>query len=114
MIFDRILRVAPPGTIIPKPEAEGGFIIKGVGVRRGERAIIYRVPNHKRPEKPCEKGINASELQAAYNELLASGHLTRQWFREHLPKCDNEGSCNFTSVGGMFELLGEAVYYVRS
>lgn len=110
MIFERILQIAPSGTVIPKPEAKGEFRIKRLGTRRGERALIYTIPNHKNPEKPYEKGITASEFEIAYEELVASGEFTRQWFKRHLPKCEAEGTCNFTTIGGLFVLLGEAAY----
>lgn len=42
--------------------------------------------------------------------LVRSGTLTRQWFKEHLPECDAEGDCNFTTVGGLVTLLGVAIY----
>lgn len=113
MLLERILKVAPPGTVIPKPEAKGNFVVKGKGIRRGKSAIIYTVPNRKRPDKPGEKGINVAELEAAHNKLVLSGSLTRQWFKKELPKCDAEGDCNFTTVGGLFVLLGEAVYDSR-
>lgn len=113
MIFEQVLRIAPPGTIIPKPEAKGSFVVKGLGKRRGDRAIVYTIANHRRPEKPYEKGVSASELEVAYKQLVQAGSLTRQWFKEHLPQCDGEGDCNFTTVGGLFVLLGRARYADR-
>ena len=113
MILGDILRVAPPGTVIPKPEAKADFLVKGVGMRRGERAIIYTIPNQMDPDRPYEKGITVSELERARHELLSSRKLTRQWFVENLPECNKEGSCNFTTIGGLFILLEEAVYQKR-
>lgn len=110
MVFRRVLRIAPAGTVIPKPAARGDYRVKGVGMRRGERALIYSVPNHKNPQKPYEKGITCGEFERAYDELVASGELTRQWFNQHLPECSAEGGCNFTTIGGLLVLLGEAVY----
>jgi len=113
MILWDISRVAPPGTVIPKPEAKADFLVKGVGMRRGERAIIYTIPNQMDPDRPYEKGVTVSELERARRELLSSRKLTRQWFVENLPECNKEGSCNFTTIGGLFVLLGEAVYQKR-
>jgi hypothetical protein len=113
MLLERILKVAPEGRIIPKPKAKGDFIVKGQGICRGKPAIIYTIPNHKNPDKPYQKGINAAELEAAHNQLLSSGSLTKQWFKKKLPKCDAEGGCQFTTVGGLFVLLGEALYASR-
>lgn len=110
MIFEDLLNIARPGTIIPKPEAKAEFRVKGLGVRRGEQAIIYTVPNSKCPQRPSEKGINISEFEAAYNQLMNTGELTRQWFQKNLPRCNKEGDCNFTTVGGLFVKLGRAEY----
>ena len=110
MIIDRIQQVAPPGTVIPKPRATGNFIVKGIGIRRGERAIVYTIPNHREPNNPHEKGVNASEFERAFQELTRTGQFTRQWMKEHLTNCFQDGGCNFTSIGGLFELLGEAYY----
>ena len=110
MVFDEILRLTPRGTVIPKPRPRGKYIIKGLGKRRGETALIYTIPNHKNPQKPYEKGVTDSELEQSYARLTASGTLTRQWFVKTLPECNAEGSCNFTTIGGLFVLLGKAAY----
>jgi len=99
------------GTVIPKPEAKSDRT-KRRGKRRGRPAIIYTIPNQRNADRPFEKGVNDLELQRAYDELLASGQFTRQWFNENLPLCRDEGGCNFTTIGGLFTLLGEA-YYAR-
>lgn len=113
MIAERVRKAIGPGAIIPKPEGKGEFVVKGWGRRRGEAALIYRIPNHKCPSKPYEKGITESEFERAYAELQRSGQFTRAWFNEHLPNCSREGGCNYTTIGGVFELLGEAIYSNR-
>ena len=113
-LLDEILASFPPGTEIPKPEAKAPFRIKGEGVRRGERALIYTIPNHSDPSRPHEKGVTASELESAYEQLLAARRLTRTWFNDYLYECAAEGSCNFTTIGGLFELLGDAEYRGRA
>lgn len=79
---------------------------------------MYSIPNRGDPTRPYQKGITASEWTAAYSQLMQEGRLTHGWFREHLPACMKEGSCNFTTVGGIFEMLeiaeyGEPGCYVR-
>ena len=113
MIEKRIKAVAPPGTTIPKPHARKSFRVKGDGVRRGRPALIYTIPNHREPARPHEKGVTYAELDRAYAQLQRTGELTTAWFQAHLPGCYGEGSCNFTTVGGLFELLGEAEYEGR-
>lgn len=113
MIVERIRSRASPGLEIPKPEAKKKFLVKGWGTRRGEDALIYLIPNQKVPSKPHQKGITVSEFEAAYRQLTSTGELTHQWFDEHLSKCAKEGSCNFTTIGGVFELLDEAKYAKR-
>ena len=110
MLERRIKAVAPPGTVIPKPRAKSPFRIKGEGIRRGQRALIYTIPNHKNPTAPNEKGITYVEFERAFAQLQQTGTLENKWFKQHLAACYNEGSCNFTTVGGLFELLGEAEY----
>ena len=113
MILDRILQEISPDAIIPKPAARESFTIKGEGRRRGERALVYRIPNHSDPEKPHEKGVTATELEDAHTELIRTGRLTRTWFNDQLSACADEGACNFTTIGGLFILLGEAEYAER-
>ncbi len=109
-IEKRIRSAAPPGTIIPKPQARKAFRVKGDGTRRGQPALIYTIPNHNDPRHPHEKGVTYAELERAYSRLRQTGTLTTAWFQAHLSGCYAEGSCNFTTVGGLFELLGEAAY----
>ena len=113
MIVGRIKQQAVPGLEIPKPEAREKFLVKGWGQRRGEEALIYFVPNRKNPSKPYQKGITISDFETAYGELTKSGELTRKWFNDRLPECAKEGSCNFTTIGGIFEVLEEARYVER-
>lgn len=101
---------APPGTVIPKPQARADFIVKGWGKRRGEDALIYTIPNHSNPRAPHEKGVTSSEWKQAFGQLIASGDFSHQWFNECMRACAKEGSCNFTTIGGIFELLGYAKY----
>jgi hypothetical protein len=110
LIVEKIRDSVPSGTVIPKPNSKAEFFVKSWGRRRGEQALVYAIPNHKDPERPHEKGITQTEFERAYVELQRAGALTRTWFNKNLPKCAEEGSCNYTTVGGIFELLGEAKY----
>lgn len=112
-VLTDIQRTVATGTVIPKPEARGEFIVKGWGTRRGERALIYTIPNHKIPTKPYEKGITVTEWAQAFDRLTAAGDFSRQWFKRAMPACADEGGCNFTTIGGIFELLGYATYADR-
>lgn len=109
-ITDRIRLSVLPGTVIPKPQVRSDFIVKGFGERRGEVALVYLIHNHRNPSRPYEKGLAASELEASFAQLRSTGTFTRGWFDGSLPACAKEGGCNFTSIGGIFELLGEARY----
>jgi hypothetical protein len=100
----------PPGTVIPKPKAKDPFTIKGWGSREKQPALVYYIPNHGNPSHPHQKGITEKEWERAYEELVRSGELTKPWFDGHLHRCSKEGSCNFTTIGGVFSLLGIATY----
>lgn len=113
MIIERIRNKVSRGTVIPKPEATSDFVVKAWGHRRGERAIVYFIPNRKNPGKSHEKGITETEFEHAFKQLHTSGKFTHAWFNKNLPGCAKEGSCNYTTIGGIFELLGEAEYSSR-
>lgn len=110
MIVERVKNEISSGDTIPKPNPKGKFLVKGWGRRRDQSALIYTIPNHKNPAKPYQKGICESEFEAAYHELKSSGKFSRQWFNSYLSACAKEGACNFTTIGGVFEMLGEAWY----
>ena len=109
-ISDRIRKEIPEGTVIPKPKTSERHRTKGWGRRRGEPALVYLIPNHGNPSHPHEKGITETEFERACNQLNQSGEFSSKWFNEVLTGCAREGSCNFTTIGGVFELLGEASY----
>lgn len=97
-------------SLIPKPETDNEFRILRLGKRRGESAVIYSISSHKAPSSHYEKGITYSEFLQVLNELSETGLVTRSWFNENLPECAKEGSCNFTSLCGILELLGYCKY----
>jgi hypothetical protein len=113
MVIDRVFKIASPCTVIPKPEAKGKFRVERMGTRRGERALIYSIPNYNDPKNPYKKGITASEFEKAYDQLMHTGVLTRSWFKRSLSACEADGPCNFTTVGGLFILLQKATYAER-
>ncbi len=110
-ILDIIKTTATPGTAIPKPAARSDYIVKCWGKRRGESALIYKIPNHKTPTQPYEKGITESEWKKAFNQLRTAGYFSRTWFNSAMPACAKEGPCNFTTIGGIFKLLSLAEYH---
>lgn len=95
---------------IPKPETNNEFKILRVGIRRNQPAIIYSIPSHINENIHYEKGITYSEFSSVLNELFNTGYVTRTWFNDNLPECAKEGSCNFTSLCGILELLGYCKY----
>lgn len=106
------IKSLPAGTIIPKPESENDFTIKGLGMRRNEEALIYRIPTNDPDKYPRghEKGITFTEFHKAYTVLQETSNFTSKWFDTELSECAKEGGCNFTTIGGIFELLGIAQY----
>ncbi len=109
-IIQRLKKSIMPGTVIPKPEAKEPFRVKGWGIRRGEEALIYLIPNNNNPDKPYEKGINISEWEKAYDQITSKNEFSHKWFKQNMPACEDEGRCNFTTIGGIFEFLGIAEY----
>ena len=101
-IVSRIRAEIPEGACIPKPIAKP-YKVKGWRHRRNEPALVCF-----NPASPHPKGITETEFEKAYNQLCETGEFTRQWFQRSLSKCADEGSCNFTTIGGIFVLLDEA------
>ena len=99
-----------PETPIPKPMSDDSSRIARWGIRRSEHALIYSMPNHKGPEKRHEKGVTISEFQQAFKQLQDTGFFSRQWFNANMVACCKEGSCNFTTIGGIFQLIALAEY----
>ena len=44
---------------------------------------------------------------------MKTGEFSSQWFKRAMADCYKEGSCNFTIIGGVFALLGNAEYFER-
>jgi|SRR3990172_6005088 len=109
MIVDRITNEIMPGQIIPKPFTKTNSV-KGWGKRRDQPALIYYIPSRNSNKKPYQKGVTESEFELAYRHLMQTESLTRKWFNENLTDCAAEGPCNFTTIGGIFQLLGIARY----
>ena len=107
-ILSEIEKSATPGKVIPKPAAVGSYKVKDWGKRRGERALIYTIPNNSNPSFPHEKCVTEGEWVQAFERLMSEGELSRSWFEKKMAGCNKEGGCNFTTIGGIFELLGYA------
>ena len=106
-------KLAESNCKIPKPKSDKEFRILRIGRRRNQDAIIYSIPNNKDENQHYEKGITFSEFRKALIELQANGCITRDWFNKNLQECASEGTCNFTSLCGILELLGYCEYTGR-
>ncbi|WP_297338715.1 hypothetical protein [Pseudophaeobacter sp.] len=104
-----LIKEIPVGTLIPKPKS-GQAEIARWGIRRRSPALIYQIPNHQIPTNPHKKGVTIEEFRKAFEQLMQSGEFKRSWFEDHLPACRKEGSCNFTTIGGIFSLIGLSEY----
>ena len=107
-IVSVIRKFVQPGTPIRKPKSI--CTVKGWGERREEPALVYQIRGVRGVH---EKGIMESEWVKAFAQLTRTGELTRDWFNDKLVDCRKEGGCNFTTIGGVFELLGVAVFSHR-
>ena len=108
-VIDRIETECPPRTVIPKPDTDREYRVLGWGVRRGERALVYTIPNRRNPLRPYTKGVTISDWEQAYGQLMSNGSLEYSWFRSKMAACCKSAPCNFTTIGGVFVLLGIAV-----
>lgn len=105
-VWTDIMRRVPEGTPIPKPQG-GSSIVKGFCERRGEPALVYSI--NQKAAKPSNKAVTRSEWVQAFVQLRDTGALTRPWFKAAMPERAERDPCNFTTIGGVFVLLGYAV-----
>jgi hypothetical protein len=103
MIFQQVSKISP-GVIISGTK----YRVKGIGQRRGEAALVYRIPS-RAGKRPSEKGITKSEFEKAHGQLVTEGRFTRKWFNANFPTAGAE-PCNFVAMGGVFVMLGIAKY----
>lgn len=113
MIIDRIRDEINSGDVIPKPSGAKKFLVKGWEERRGSQALIYTIPNRKIQEDSYQKNITMEEFETSYRQLEENGQFTRKWFNLNVSGCAKQGPCNFTTIGGIFELLSLAQYSGR-
>lgn len=109
MIVDEIRQNVPPGTVIPTPEGARHWVDGWRHSRRSNRqedAMFYCIPS--KIGRPHKKSVTASEWEQAYRQLQSGGEFTHRWFGQSMKECARQGSCNFTAIGGIFELLGLA------
>ncbi len=104
MIFQQVKSIAKSGTLLPGTN----YTVKGLGKRRGETALVYRIPNNTGSGTHYEKGVTESEFEQAYGKLVGTGAFTRKWFNANLSACAKDGPCNFIAIGKTFVLLGIA------
>jgi len=105
MIFQQVRSIAKRGALLPGTN----YTVKGLGKRRGQTALVYRIPNNTGSGTHYEKGVTESELERAYEQLVGTGAFTRKWFNANLSACAKDGPCNFIAIGKTFVLLGVAV-----
>ena len=108
--LDRIKKVAVAGRTIPKPTSSHGYAVIEWGISRGEEALVYRIPTKGNTVRASTKRVPSSVFEAADGVLAATGEITRAWFAKTFPKVWADGACNFTTLVGVFELLGDVTY----
>jgi hypothetical protein len=104
MIFPRVRTDVLPDTILPGTN----YSVKGIYRRRGEAALVYRIPNRNVANSWYEKGVAEGEWEQAYERLSILGELSRTWFNDNLRGAAAEGPCNYSAIGKVFVLLGIA------
>ena len=104
------VKAIPKGTQIPKPESDEIYTVVGLGKSRGEPALVYQIPGKSK----STKRVPLSAFKWADEQLVTTGKLVHSDFTDAFPKVDNDGGCNFTTLGGVFVLMGDAFYETRS
>ena len=87
----------------------GDYIVEAVWGRScGEHALVYSIPLGTWWVRD-RKRIRKSEWVQAARRLTTACEFTREWFEQFMPVCNNDGTENFTTIGGIFVPLKYAV-----
>jgi hypothetical protein len=107
-LIERIATIVPAGSIIL--HESDGSVYRAVGWKGGRAggpaAFLYTVDS---PEGSFTQDITVQDLLMAYEELVWTGVLTRRRLGERFAAVDAQER-NFTVIGALFQLLGEAVW----
>ena len=112
-ILQEIKKITLPGLKIPKPKCVANYqVIKWV-YKNDENIMRYSIPNKINVGKPYTKSIKESDFKKAYIQLSKVGLLNRNWFNKELQHDSYCHPCNFTTIGGIFELLEIVTYDMK-
>lgn len=103
-------RLVQQHAVVPKPQSSETYRLLRVGESRGERAVVYELPKRPKSKRASTKRIPLSAFEKCARQLSATRSLTRKWFADQYPELEVDGTCNFTTLGGVLELLGLARY----
>ena len=109
-IQHRVEQLVREQAVVPKPLSSGTCRLLRIGESRGARALVYELPKRPESKRASTKRIPLSVFEECADRLSDTGSFTRTWFAEHYPKLESDGTCNFTTVGGILQLLGLALY----
>jgi hypothetical protein len=93
------LKCLPIGTSIPKVESTRNHQIKDWSFKGTKESFSYTV---------ASKSMRVSWIRGCFEELGKTGELRTAWFRESFYDGEDLGGCNFTTIGGLFILIGIA------
>lgn len=89
------------GTTIPKPKSKHKYEIRHWLHVDGEERLAYSI---------ARKSIPISWIRVSFERITETGELRTEWFRRSFYGGKDLGGCNFTTVGGLFCLIGIAEY----
>ena len=99
MVISEIKKL-PPNTEVKKPNS----IAYTDGWSENAEGLRYKFGSMR------TKIVRVKLFEMALVELRATSQLTRGWFKTTFPKEQKSAPCNFTTIGGVFELLGLVKY----
>lgn len=103
---DAVVELYKNNTPIPKPNTSARILKVAVANIHGEEkdSFYYSIGSSKKKPVPFDT------LYAAYQRLTETGTFSRAWYKETFPVEVADCPCNFTTIGGVFIVLGFAEY----
>lgn len=109
-ILHDIIQLVNENARVPKPKSSEVYTLKRIGISRGKKAVVYEIPKKIKSKQFSEKRIPLDVFEAAVHQIKTKGILSKTWFKQTYPDIDADGSCNFTTLGGVLELLKIVIY----
>lgn len=99
MSFNELKQAIVPGLIFQKPNVQSSII------KIDKEGFHYSIGQNGNSKK-----VTYAVLEKCYDRLESTHEFSRAWFNATFPSIAKTSSCNFTTIGGLFQQFNLATY----